>query len=376
MRQRGWHRKKGRLLLALLVAFAAMAAVKKPRVAPFTAVPLFEAMNTTLKSRGGQVPQALIELTMLDANIDRVSAKLGTHHAFRIVTKSLPSVELLRHISQRARTRRFMEFHGPFLPLLLAAFPEEDTDILFGKPISVAAAEDALRKTAANHRHRLFKNVQWLVDSHSALHEYLAFARRHGHESGGYPLRVNLEIDVGLHRGGFATPDLMLEALRDIKAAKGVARFSGFMGYDGHLTYAPSFLGLGSKMRAIHAQHRKLVARYAAFIEAARREVPELFAPEAPPLTFNGGGSRTYALYGVNETTLNDIALGSALLQPSDFDDITLKDHEPALFIAAPVLKKIPYPGVPFLGPWAARVWAAWDPNRAWGFFIYGGGWA
>lgn len=370
------RRKHGKILVFLLLAVIALAVLTKPSAVEQRPSALFETMNATLKAHGPLSPRAVIELDGLNANIDRVRGRLGDHHALRIVTKSLPSFELLRHISERARTRRFMEFHGPFLPLLLEAFPQDDTDVLFGKPVPVSTFEPALKKARPALQARFFKNVQWLVDSPETLREYLAFARRSGGLRGGHPLRVNFEIDVGLHRGGFPTPEAMAAALRELKAAGSLARFSGFMGYDGHLTYVPSFLGFGSKMRAIKSQHRKLVARYAAFIEAARQEAPELFAPDAAPLTFNGGGSRTYVLYGPEEKALNDIALGSAFLQPADFDDVTLTDHEPALFVAAPVLKKIRHAGIPFLGVWASKLWALWDPNREWGFFIYGGGWA
>ena len=58
-------------------------------------------------------------------------------------------------------------------------------------------------------------------------------------------------------------------------------------------------------------------------------------------LTLNGGGSRTYMQYGEGGFAPQDIAIGSAFLQPTDFDGPELESHEPALFIAAPVIKVI-----------------------------------
>ncbi len=46
---------------------------------------------------------------------------------------------------------------------------------------------------------------------------------------------------------------------------------------------------------------------------------------------------------------MNDIAAGSCVVKPSTFDFFTLDTHIPALFIAAPILKKINSYEVPFL---------------------------
>ena len=85
-----------------------------------------------------------------------------------------------------------------------------------------------------------------------------------------------------------------------------------------------------------------------------RENYPGLFRGD---LTFNSGGSTTYALYD-ESTPANDIAAGSCLVMPSTFDVFTLSGHLPALFIAAPVLKKIDGFGVPFIEgvPSARRV--------------------
>jgi hypothetical protein len=51
----------------------------------------------------------------------------------------------------------------------------------------------------------------------------------------------------------------------------------------------------------------------------------------------------------------------------------TLADHQPAAYIATPVLKtmeKLKIPGIDLGG-----LQSAWDPNRARTFFTYGGYW-
>ena len=69
------------------------------------------------------------------------------------------------------------------------------------------------------------------------------------------------------------------------------------------------------------------------------------------------------------------MSVGSALVKPSDFDTPLLVEHQPAAFIATPVIKtlaptELPQ-GVGFLSP----LQSAWDPNSRRTLFIYGGHW-
>ena len=61
------------------------------------------------------------------------------------------------------------------------------------------------------------------------------------------------------------------------------------------------------------------------------------------------------------------------MVKPSTFTG--LKDHLPALYIAAPVLKKRGGPQIPFID-YADGAIAWWDPNMAETIYLYGGGWA
>ena len=61
------------------------------------------------------------------------------------------------------------------------------------------------------------------------------------------------------------------------------------------------------------------------------------------------------------------------MVKPSTFTG--LKDHLPALYIAAPVIKKRGGPQIPFLD-YADSLIAWWDPNMAETIYLYGGGWA
>ena len=84
-------------------------------------------------------------------------------------------------------------------------------------------------------------------------------------------------------------------------------------------------------------------------------------------LTLNGGGSSTYTLYPTT-SVISDISVGSALLKPMTYDLPTLEEHEPAIFIATPILKKTHPAVIPFIGRASLNPWVD-------GYFIYGGGW-
>jgi D-serine deaminase-like pyridoxal phosphate-dependent protein len=327
----------------------------RPREASASYSPYFAALNTTLRRQGVDRPVLLIDLDRMDRNIDRVvkSARSGTPRNFRVVVKSVPSPGLVDYIAQRAATRSGMVFHRPFIQALARLRP--DADLLLGKPMPVAAVASFY----AQHRGPFdpARQLQWLVDSPQRLAQYLALAQ--GQQ---LRLRVNLEIDVGLHRGGFADPQAVAAALKTIASHPQQLEFSGFMGYDAHLSGLPGFLATG--------EIPKVKARYAAFVGELRRNFPQL---AQPGLTFNGAGSPTFRHHEV-DSPLNDVSVGSALLKPSHYDLAVLDDFEPAAFIATPILKRHASTGLP-TQEWLAGPLAAWDRNKADTLFTYGGNW-
>ena len=62
------------------------------------------------------------------------------------------------------------------------------------------------------------------------LEQYLALAREQNQQ-----LNINIEIDVGLHRGGLTDPQQLDAMIALIEAHPEQLRFSGFMGYDAHV---------------------------------------------------------------------------------------------------------------------------------------------
>nr|WP_283841424.1 alanine racemase [Bradyrhizobium manausense] len=291
----------------------------------------------------------------LDRNIDRLvrSAKTGGQRNLRIAVKSVPSPGLVDYIAARAGTNSGMVFHRPFLQAMARQRPEGN--LLLGKPMPVAAAA-----TFYNEDYGAFvpsRQLQWLIDSEARLAQYLELAQARG-----LRLRVSLEIDVGLHRGGFPEPAAMAKALHIVVDHPQHLTFSGFMGYDGHIMGLPKFLASG--------EAESVKARYAAFIDVLRTGFPQL-AQE--PLTFNGAGSPTFRYHEIG-SPLNDMAVGSALLKPIHYDLPGLEDFEPSAFIATPVLKRQPNPGPPTV-EWLSGPMTAWDHNKANLLFAYGGNW-
>lgn len=345
--------------MPILLAAVIFAVKPSDRGAPHR--PYYAALNAELKARVGR-PVAVVDLDALDRNIALVKKNLKAPLKFRLVLKSLPSFNLMRYILERMGSNRLMVFHGPDLNYL-AEQGAGDIDILLGKPMPLAEVIDFY---AAYRRDRGFdpaRQVQWLVDTPARLRQYLAFAKDKK-----VRMRISVEIDVGLHRGGVRSVQELDEVLGIVAANPAHLTFSGLMGYDVHAASAPSVIV--SQRNAIQSAFAEVIDSYRALYDHGRNRYPALFTGD---LTFNSGGSQTYMLFD-GSGPVNDIALGSVLLKPSDFDAPLLEAHAPALFIAAPVLKRLDGTTIPFLEP-LAGLFAWWNPNWQLSYFIYGGGW-
>lgn len=315
----------------------------------------FATLNALLKQQGGGVPLLVVDLQRLDANAELLAQRLGSKLPLRLVAKSLASDGLLQYLAKKLATQRFMAFHQPQLNQLASLFP--DADLLLGKPLPVSAAL-AFYQQRGNTAFDPARQVTWLIDTPQRLTQYaeLASALKQ-------PLQVAFEIDLGLARGGFATPEALGQAFTTVRNGQLPLKVRGLMGYDAQVAHAPPWIG---RARAFADSN----ARYQAFIATAQT-FTDLW-PAQPLL--NGAGSLTYALHAQGETPLNEMSVGSALLKPSEFDSDLLSGHQPALWIATPVLKtqsgELPY---------LANVQAAlqqWDRNRERAYYLYGGRWS
>ena len=223
----------------------------------------------------------------------------------------------------------------------------------------IAALETFYKSLPDSTSFKPAEQIQWLIDSKERLLQYQKYAQEHN-----LHLQINIEIDVGLHRGGLTDVSDLKPLLGVIENDRAHLSFSGFMGYDAHVPEV--FFPLGSPQNA----YEQVVKTYHTYVAEGDKNFPELFKHH---LTFNGAGSKTYQMYD-KDTLLNDLSSGSGLLLPSDFDLSTLKDHRPAVFIATPVIKKQAGIKIPFL-EFLAPLMQWWNPNLQQTYFMYGGRW-
>lgn len=320
----------------------------------------FNKLNEVLRSQPRAIPSLLIDLDTLDKNIQVFKSQLSGNAAPRIVVKSLPSPKLIHYIAERLQTNRYMVFHQPFLTDL-ARYLSSDADILLGKPMPVKTAQYFYNTFAAEDTSfDPYSQIQWLVDTKDRAIQYLHLAKDLNK-----PLRLNVEIDVGLHRGGFQDLHELEEVLNLLQQNKDWIIFSGYMGYDPHIVKIPKIL------RSRATSLTKSNARYHQYIDIIKEKYPDLWHDQ---LTFNGAGSPTISLHNNNESPLNDIAAGSCFVKPTTFDIDTLSQYLPACFIATPVLKKLIGTTIPGIEKLRGLL-NILDRKNTQSYFIYGGFW-
>lgn len=346
-------------LLRMAGAGAGLASVYalKPsrKGAPYS--PYFKSLNEELKKHGTHRPALLVDLDILDRNIDMLMKGFGRDQQYRIVVKSLPGPDLLDYIMKRAQTQRLMVFHQPFLSHVSENFPR--SDVLMGKPMPVESVHIFYCNFSRRSSFDPSRQLQWLVDTEERLGQYQKLARGQN-----LKMKINVEIDVGLHRGGLGSPRELAPILDRILADPAHLEFSGFMGYDPHVVKIPRII---SGPASAYARSQK---RYGEFIDMAKKHRGGI---RIDRLCLNGAGSPTLRLHKTGSLA-KDLSAGSCLVKPTDFDIPSLDDFIPASFIAAPVLKKLDHTFIP--GVEAAEPLASWwDPNSEQTFFIYGGKW-
>ncbi len=317
----------------------------------------FSALNNNLKSNSNYVPSMVVDLDLLDKNIDVLKQQLNPNVDYRIVAKSLPSPDLLAYIMEKSATNKLMVFHQPFLTSLANDYPQ--TDILMGKPMPVKAAEVFYQTRPNSSQFKPSSQLQWLIDSQERLVQYLELAKQQN-----TLLQVNIEIDVGLHRGGLQQAEELDALLQIIESNQQHLRFSGFMGYDPHVVKLPSIVK-SPEQAFIESQ-----AIYQAFVDRLYQQAPQY---KTQALCFNGAGSPSLPLHK-NKTVANELSAGSCLVKPIDFDIPSLSQFTPAAFIATPVLKKMAGTQLPAI-EFAKDILPLWDENMQQTFFIYGGKW-
>lgn len=346
--------KRRTVLTALgagLAGAGALALHPSDRGAPHA--PYFALLSQALRSAGIGTPTMVIDRDRLLANAAQVTRNINARMQLRLVAKSLPCLPMLDDLMSKMHTRRLMVFNLPYLQQLAEQRP--DLDLLLGKPLPVAAAA-AFYDGFKGGGFQPERQLQWLVDSPQRLAQYRDLARQRQ-----LPLRINLEIDVGLHRGGVDSVQTLQQMLALFKSEPRL-QWAGMMGYDAHISKIPDLPGV--RARALDNANN-IYREYAGLAKSAL---------QSNNLILNAGGSPTYRLHDGSKTA-NELALGSALVKPTDFDTEALHDLVPAAFIATPVLKAQPQFQMPNGVEWLGSLARAWDVNQRRVYFIYGGNW-
>lgn len=332
---------------------AAAAAAAQTKAMPMPATPAapdaryFNRLAAALGKAGIGHPVLVIDRQLLDRNIAAVNATLAPAGLpVRVVVKSLPVMPLIDLVAKGVDSDRFMVFNGAMVEQMA---PRPSADLLLGKPLPVAELQACLGRIGPDAAGR----VQWLIDTPQRLRQYAGVLH-----AANAKLRANIEIDVGLHRGGCADAASLAQLLELARSLPDV-EISGVMGYDAHVPGAPD-VDLAFAVSQV---------RYRALLPVLR----ERLQADPATLTLNGAGSPTYALHA-RGTAANEVSIGSAFVKPADFDRPTLAHHVAASFIATPVLKAGPMQ-VPGQDAAAVAAMVAQDPALAQSFFIYGGHW-
>ncbi|CUI07008.1 L-gulono-1,4-lactone oxidase [Janthinobacterium sp. CG23_2] len=349
------RRRTALAAIAGLAGAGALALRPRAHGAPHDAY--FAHVAAALRAAGIATPTMVLDRDRMLANAAQVMRNIGGRMHLRLVAKSLPCLPLLDDLITAMRTERLMVFNLAYLEQLAAQRPA--LDLLLGKPLPVAAAAQFYDRFK-NGGFDPARQLQWLVDSPQRLAQYRDLARQRQLQ-----LRVNVEIDVGLHRGGVASA-AALQQMLDIVKSEPRLQWSGMMGYDAHITKLPNLPGLRARALA------DALGIYRDYAAQATRALHGGAAADG--LTLNAGGSPTYRLHD-GKGAANEVALGSALVKPGDFDTELLGDLAPAAFIATPILKAPAQFDMPNGVEWIGAAVRAWDVNQSHAWFIYGGNW-
>lgn len=312
----------------------------------------FQQLTQDLKQQGTGTPQLILDLAQYRYNLEVMQSKLPEQLQPRLVVKSLASIPLLKLASEKLNTQRFMVFHLPHLAEIMEAFSQ--ADILLGKPMPIQALKSFYQTLSDQNKINDQGSIQWLIDDVEHLQQYLQLAQRLN-----IRLHVNIEIDVGLHRGGVQTQQQFIALMKLIQHNAAYLKLSGLMGYDAHVAKLPKILKSPDKS---YQQSQQMYQQYKTILQ---QQFPDLWHAG---LCFNGGGSPTFMQH-CQHSVCNDLAFGSMLLKPGDFDLANLAELQCALWIAAPILKVLPCGQIPGLELMNHL------PHQYKAVFIYGGYW-
>ena len=320
----------------------------------YPSVAYFQQIASDLAAAGIGTPQVFIDMDRVDANIAEIVSKAQPSR-YRIVEKSLPSLDLLAYVQQQSGSNKLMVLHLPFLAGVLGRFP--NADVLVGKSHLTIAIKSFFDSQPRASWPQIASQVTFIADGAQRLTELVGLAAQYLNVT----LKLAIEIDVGLRRSGVSDPNELGQMLTAFMGSSAV-QFAGFLGYDGHVPFAP-----GGSLPAVQKAWSDATAAYQSFVDVLTSG--QFASLNKPGLVFNSGGSATYPMY--TSGPVNDVSAGGGVLRPGDYPNWVIGALKPAIFIATPVFKVYPAPQLPFFTP----AQSATVLKGLQGVTIYGGGW-
>ena len=294
----------------------------KDKGAPYS--PYFQAIRNAIGV--GSQPRAFVDLDVFALNAKQVLSD-SAGKDLRLVSKSFSSIALLQKAMELGKTNKILLFGTEIASLLLTRLGSGFQG-LYGHPIATSAIEQII-----STQPQAAAQIIFLVDSTIQLGELIVLAEKYN-----TPLQIALDIDVGLHRGGFDEVGDIEKAADMIATNPTFLLFRGFLGYEGQVTVVPTtFL-------------QELVFKSA--MSTFKEKVDVFFARQAslkvPGLLMSAGGSiSAYMFNKFGIDYVNEISVGSAFTLPSNFDALASRGYQSALFFSSPVIRmrrgKIPF---------------------------------
>ncbi|MEP2718926.1 alanine racemase [Pseudophaeobacter sp.] len=309
-------------------------------------LPDFNQWDQILQGAGQNLPCLVLDQERFLANLELARSRAQPGIGLRVVAKSLAALPMLDLAVEKLGAVGVMTFSAGMLQGLLQQRPQ--LDHLLGKPLPASAAAAVL-----DQQLNAPDQVIWLIDTFYRAQQYAALAAARA-----VTLRVAIELDVGLHRGGVDPADLaaLVSEIQQMPAL----RLEGVMGYEPHLAKLPA---------PLHKRSKRLVDQ-GLKTAAELLQQAGVTQQSGQPALVNTGGSLTFANYS-SVQGVSEISLGSVLVKPQDFTLPATEGFLPAMFIATPILKYRANNPLPGLEPLSRLLRWRHRANLA----IYGGYW-
>lgn len=288
---------------------------------------------------GQPLPLALCDLDALEANVDRLLARVRPGQALRVASKSVRCPALLEAICARGGARiSGLMCYSAREALLLAE--RGFTDLLVAYPSAQAADVTTLAELAARG-----VRVAAVIDSPAQMDPLARAARARG-----VRVRVVVELDLSLRllgarlgvlRSPVHRPDEVVALARAAADTPGLS-FGGVMGYEAQVAGLPDESPFS---RATNPVRRAIRRASITAVAARRRAVAEaLDRAGLPAPLFNGGGTGSL-LETAREPWVTETTAGSGFLASHLFDYYRGLELVPAAMFALQVARA-PAPGV------------------------------